>query len=139
MDSGNTVTRARRHRHETTFTIERQTDAYGTTRLILRGELDAATRGDLRTALRAEELGGAAIVVVLDQLDYLDSAGIAELMSASADARSAGRRFTVTPGIGNARLVLWIAGVLGELCAAPTCSRGPSAPRSGRIPGCATT
>jgi anti-anti-sigma factor len=118
MDSGSPGTRPRRHGHDTNFAIERQTDADGTTRLILRGELDAATRGDLHAALRAEEHAGAAIVVVLDQLDYLDSAGIAELMRARTEARRAGRRFAVTPGTGNARLVLWIAGVLDDLCAA---------------------
>lgn len=117
MDSASSVTGPGRHGHDTRFAIDRQTDADGTTRLILCGELDVATRGDLHAALRAEERGGAAVVVVLDQLGYVDSAGIAELMRASLDARSAGRRFAVTPGTGNARHVLWIAGVLGELCA----------------------
>jgi len=116
MDSRSYVARSARHGHETTFAIERQTDGNGTTRLILYGELDAATRGDLRTALRAEQRAGAAVVVVLDQLSYLDSAGIAELIDASTHARRTGRRFAVTPGTGNARHVLWITGVLGQLC-----------------------
>lgn len=116
MDSTSSVTQPGRDGHDTTFAIERQIDADGTMRLILRGELDVLTRADLHAALQAEERAGTAIVVVLDQLDYLDSAGISELMRASTAARSAGRRFAVTSGTGNARHVLWIAGVLGELC-----------------------
>ena len=70
--------------------------------------------------LRAEQRSGAGVVVVLDQLDYLDSAGIGELVESCDRARADGRRFAVTPGSGNVRRVLWISGVLSRLCDAGT-------------------
>jgi anti-anti-sigma factor len=98
------------------FGIERRTEADGTARLILRGELDLATQADLREALLAEQRAGTSVVVVLDQLEYLDSAGIGELVDGCERARSGGRRFAVTPGTGDVRRVLLISGVLGRLC-----------------------
>jgi anti-sigma B factor antagonist len=106
------------HRGRGTFGIERRTEVDGTARLILRGELDVATQGELREALLAEQRSGTAVVVVLDQLDYLDSAGIGELVVGRERARRGGRRFAVTPGTGNVRRVLWISGVLDQLCGA---------------------
>jgi anti-anti-sigma factor len=102
------------------FGIERHREADGTARLILHGELDLAGQEELRQALMAEQQSGAAVVVVLDQLDYLDSAGIGELVESCDQARADGRRFTVTPGSGNVRRVLWISGVLSRLCAGAT-------------------
>jgi anti-anti-sigma factor len=102
------------------FHVERRLDADGTVRLILRGELDLDGQDELREALRAEQRSGAGVVVVLDQLDYLDSAGIGELVDSCDRARADGRRFAVTPGSGNVRRVLWISGVLSRLCDAGT-------------------
>jgi anti-anti-sigma factor len=102
------------------FHIERRRDADGTARLILRGELDLDGQEELRAALRAEQHAGAGVVVVLDQLDYLDSAGIGALVDSCDRARAEGRRFAVTPGSGNVRRVLWISGVLSRLCDAGT-------------------
>jgi anti-anti-sigma factor len=96
------------------FSIERRREG-GTTRLILHGELDLAGREVLREALNHEERSREALVVVLDQLDYLDSVGIAELVDSSRRARRDGRRFSVSAGTGNARRVLWISGVLDHL------------------------
>ena len=98
-----------------TFGIERRSEVDGTARLILRGELDVATQGELREALLAEQRSGTAVVVVLDQLDYLDSAGIGELVEGCDRAERGGRRFSVTPGTGNVQRMLWISGVLGQL------------------------
>lgn len=102
------------------FHIERRLDADGTVRLILRGELDLDSQEELREALEAEQRSGSGVVVVLDQLDYLDSAGIGELVDSCDRARADGRRFAVTSGSGNVRRVLWIAGVLSRLCDAGT-------------------
>ena len=118
MDTTDSLVRPGGYRHRTSFDIERRSDADGTARLILRGELDLASRGDLHEALVAEQRAGTAVIVVLDQLEYLDSAGIGELVEASRRARSAGLRFAVTPGLGNARRVLCISGALTQLCGA---------------------
>ena len=87
-------------------------------RLILGGELDTVSRDVLRAALMAEERAGTAVVVVLDQLEYIDSAGIAELLRASEHAGRAGRRFAVTPGSANVARVLRISGALELLSVA---------------------
>jgi anti-anti-sigma factor len=124
MDTAESSARPGGNRHRTSFDIERRSDADGTARLILRGELDLASRDDLREALVAEQRAGTPVIVVLDQLDYLDSAGIGELVEASRRASSAGGRFAVTPGVGNVRRVLCISGALTQLCA----SRDPAEP-----------
>ena len=98
--------------------IECRRDADGTVRLILGGELDTVSRDVLRAALMAEERAGTAVVVVLDQLEYIDSAGIAELLRASEHAGRAGRRFAVTPGSANVARVLRISGALELLSVA---------------------
>ena len=116
MDTANLSGQSGAHRDGRNFDIERRSEADGTARLILRGELDLATQGDLREALLAEQRAGTAVVVVLDQLDYLDSAGIGELVEGCERARRAGRDFAVTPGTGNVRRVLWISGFLSQLC-----------------------
>jgi anti-sigma B factor antagonist len=101
------------------FSIDRRSDASDSVRLVLHGEIDLATCGHLREALEAENNAGREVVVVLDQLDYLDSAGIGVLLEACRVAREAGRSFTVTPGGGHVRNVLWISGVLDHLSGAP--------------------
>ena len=97
------------------FSVERR-DEGGTIRLILHGELDLGSERTLRDELLRAERCSAELVVVLDQLDYLDSAGIGELLQSCRRARRGGGRFSVTPGAGNVRRVLWISGVLNELC-----------------------
>jgi anti-anti-sigma factor len=116
MDKASAQARTGRQEDARNFGIERRTEVDGTARLILRGELDMATQGDLHEALLAEQRAGTSVVVVLDQLDYLDSAGIGELVDGSERARSRGRRFAVTPGTGDVRRVLLVSGVLGRLC-----------------------
>ena len=116
MDTASSIGRSAGDGGETNFGIERRSEADGTARLILRGELDMATQDALREALLAEQRAGSAVVVVLDQLDYLDSAGIGELVEGCDRARRGGRDFAVTPGTGNVRRVLWISGFLTHLC-----------------------
>jgi anti-sigma B factor antagonist len=129
MDTASSPGRSGGPGGETNFGIERRSEADGTARLILRGELDLATQGDLREALLAEQRAGTAVVVVLDQLDYLDSAGIGELVEGCQRARRAGRDFAVTPGTGNVRRVLWISGLLSHLCGATESAAEREAPR----------
>jgi anti-anti-sigma factor len=127
MDMAQSVGRSNGRGYEAGFAIERRSDPDGTARLILRGELDLASQSDLRDALVAEQRAGTAVIVVLDQLDYLDSAGIGELVKASKCARRVGRPFVVTPGTGNVRRVLWISGALSELSGA---GRDPAEPET---------
>jgi anti-anti-sigma factor len=126
MDTASASGRSGGPRGVTNFGIERHSEGDGTARLILRGELDLATQGHLREALLAEQRAGTAVVVVLDQLDYLDSAGIGELVEGCDRARRGGRDFAVRPGTGNVRRILWISGFLTHLCGAtePAAERG---------------
>jgi anti-sigma B factor antagonist len=100
------------------FAIERRPADDGAVRLVLHGELDVATQERLRSAILAEEPSGRPIVVILDDLEYLDSAGIGVLLEALRRAQREGRSFRVTPGLGNARHVLDVVGLLDELCGA---------------------
>ena len=129
MDAAGSIGRSDDHGGGTNFGIERRSEADGTARLILRGELDLATQHALREALLAEQRAGSAVVVVLDQLDYLDSAGIGELVEGCERARRAGRDFAVTPGTGNVRRVLWISGLLTHLYGAFESAAERDAPR----------
>jgi anti-sigma B factor antagonist len=129
MDTASALGRSGGPRGVTNFGIERYSEGAGAARLILRGELDLATQGDLREALLAEHRAGTAVVVVLDQLDYLDSAGIGELVEGCDRARRGGRDFAVTPGTGNVRRVLWISGFLNHLCGATEPAADRPAPR----------
>jgi anti-anti-sigma factor len=134
MGTANSSGQPAAHRGGGTFGIERRTEGDGTARLILYGELDLATQGDLREALMAEQRSGTAVVVVLDQLDYLDSAGIGELVEARERASKRGQRFAVTPGGANVRRVLWISGVLDHLCSATEPPPERRAPRAAIAP-----
>ncbi|MEA2229249.1 MAG: anti-sigma factor antagonist [Solirubrobacteraceae bacterium] len=100
------------------FSVERQHEADGTVRLILRGEIDLAARDGLRAALDRERHAGTPVLVVLDQLEFIDSTGIAELVDARRRAVAAGAPFAVTPGTGHVRHVLWVSGLLTHLCGA---------------------
>ena len=110
--------RSRRVAGLSRFAIERRPSDDGAVRLVLHGELDVASCDRLRAAIEAEEPSGRPIVVVLDDLEYLDSAGVGILLSALRRAQREGRRFRVTPGLGNARHVLDVVGLLDELCGA---------------------
>lgn len=101
---------------DASFRIDRRRDTDASVRLVLHGALDLAARDELRAALAAEQRAGMAVIVVLDHLDYLDSTGIGVLLAGLEQARRGGRRFTVTAGVGNARHVLNITGVLDHLC-----------------------
>lgn len=114
METGGRVGSATRD-ERAGFGIERRRGRDGTVRLILGGELDVVSRDALHAALVAEERAGTAVVVVLDQLDYIDSAGIAELLRAGEHAARSGRRFAVTPGSVNVARVLQISGALERL------------------------
>jgi anti-anti-sigma factor len=104
--------------------IERRRDADGTVRLILTGALDTAGCGRLCGGLMAERHVSTGVVVVLDQLEYIDSAGVAELLRAGELATRDGRYFAVTPGSANVACVLRITGALDQLRIASD-GRGP--------------
>ena len=80
--------------------------------ITLSGELDADTAGRLRTLL-AEQLRAGASPVVLDlcELSFIDSAGLAALISASKGARRAGVELVLTGPVPAVRKVMKLTGV----------------------------
>ncbi|MFL5893958.1 MAG: anti-sigma factor antagonist [Thermoleophilaceae bacterium] len=84
----------------------------GTTRLVLQGELDLATREVLRTELDAAEASAPKLLVIdLRELSYMDSAGLAELVGAAHRAQSGGRRVALVKGPEPIERTLDVAGV----------------------------
>jgi anti-sigma B factor antagonist len=66
--------------------------------VVLRGELDLATAGVLADRLRRAQGRRETIVLDLDELAFIDAAGLRVVLTAAADARRDGWGFTVTRG-----------------------------------------
>jgi anti-anti-sigma factor len=66
--------------------------------LAVHGELDLATVDELRARLEALRLAGRAVVLDLDELQFMDSTGIRLILQAAEDARRDGWDFAVTRG-----------------------------------------
>ena len=72
-------------------------------RVRLRGELDLATADLLADRLRRLREHGAPVLLDVDELAFIDAAGIRVILSAAHDARNDGRAFAVTHGSGPVR------------------------------------
>jgi anti-sigma B factor antagonist len=67
-------------------------------RLALRGELDLATADLVAARLRGLREHGETVVLDLDELEFIDAAGLRVILRAAHDARTDGWAFTVTRG-----------------------------------------
>ena len=67
-------------------------------RLAVRGELDLATADAVADRLRALRERGETVLLDLDELSFMDAAGLRVVLSAADDARNDGWSFTVTRG-----------------------------------------
>ena len=66
-------------------------------RILVHGEMDLSTSGMVdREVRRAEASDAASIVLDLDQLEFLDAAGVQMLLDASARSRTDGDRLRIT-------------------------------------------
>ena len=81
------------------------------------GELDLATAERLARALEQVEARSALRELVLDYsgLDFVDSTGLQLLLDADVRAERSGWRLVVVAGDGEARRLLVLADVLGQL------------------------
>jgi anti-anti-sigma factor len=70
----------------------------GRVRVRLTGELDLATADTVTARLRALRERGAAVLLDLDELQFMDASGIRVILTAARDAESDGWAFAVTPG-----------------------------------------
>lgn len=84
--------------------------------LELHGELDLVGAPVLATELGRAELGERSIIVLdLEDLQFIDSAGLRVILAASQRARERGDEFAVTPGSAQVQRLLDIAGVSEHL------------------------
>src|SRR3954452_4616289 len=75
------------------------------------GELDLASSSLLRAPLQDVQATGAAVVLELDGLTFVDSAGVGVIVQAWETARRASRSFRCTPGRPAVQRTLQVAGL----------------------------
>lgn len=83
--------------------------------LVLAGELDFGTVGQVQQRLAELRDGGRATVLDLDRLTFMDSTGIRLVLTACQDSRERGWSFHVTRGSERVRHVLEAAQVIDRL------------------------
>jgi anti-sigma B factor antagonist len=85
-------------------------------RMTIIGELDLATAPEFEQALtEVEATDVAAIVVDLDELEFLDSTGLCALLAADARSRADGGRLTLTRGSPPVRRLFELVGADSRL------------------------
>jgi anti-anti-sigma factor len=86
--------------HETIdFRMREVFEGPDTLRLVLSGELDLAVAGMLGDRLRQLRRAGCDVRLDLAQLDFIDSTGLRELITALAESRSDGWRLEIDPQV----------------------------------------
>lgn len=84
--------------------------------LALHGELDLAGAPLLERKIESDELDATGMVVLdLQDLQFIDSAGLRVLLSAHERSRERGHKFALTHGSQQVERLLTIAGVSGYL------------------------
>ena len=87
----------------------------GRLRVRLRGELDLATAPALADRLRELGARGERVLLDLDELAFMDAAGIRLLLAAADDADREDRAFALTPGSGPVRRLFELVARDGRL------------------------
>ncbi len=84
--------------------------------LALHGELDLASAPRLQSEIESDTVDAAGIVVLdLDDVHFIDSAGLRVVLAAHERAVERGQRLALTPGSPQVQRLLSIAGVDGHL------------------------
>lgn len=83
--------------------------------LILSGELDLASAGDLEPVILRICGDVSALVLDLSRLTFMDSNGLRPILLAGSLCRERGCEFSVIPGQHNIQHLLEITGTLGEI------------------------
>jgi anti-sigma B factor antagonist len=89
--------------------------AEGRTVLELHGELDLAAAPVLAEEIERAQAEAQIVVLDLEDLDFIDSAGLRVILAAHDRANGAQREFAVTPGSEQVQRLLKIAGVSDHL------------------------
>jgi anti-sigma B factor antagonist len=93
------------------FSFTEADEPGGTLRLLLRGELDMTGVEPLRRRLEQARREGRAVLLDLEGLRFVDSAGIMLFVNASADARQDGWSVAFTAPDGEVERVLRLTGL----------------------------
>ncbi len=83
----------------------------GTLKVGLEGELDVYGAGDLHNQLRRAETGSTDIVIDLSRLEFIDCAGLHQLVEACERARLRGGRLSLVRGPNNVHRVFALTGL----------------------------
>ncbi len=84
--------------------------------LTLHGELDLLGAPRLQSEIESEALDAAEVVVLdLDDVQFIDSAGLRVVLAAHERTAERGQRLALTPGSPQVQRLLSIAGVNGRL------------------------
>jgi anti-sigma B factor antagonist len=98
-------------------------------RLILSGELDHASAGDLEPViLRICGDGAATIILDLNRLTFIDSSGLRLILLAANLCRENECEFSVVPGQQNIQHLLEISGSFAQIPLIPTKRTGVATP-----------
>lgn len=87
-----------------------ETAGDGTVTVELEGELDVYSAGDLYNQLREAEAGARDMVVDLSGLEFIDCAGLHQLVEACHRAEARGGRLTLVKGPQNVQRVFMLTG-----------------------------
>jgi anti-sigma B factor antagonist len=96
-------------------------------RLMLSGELDSATAGELEGVILRICGDGHAVVLDLSRLTSMDSSGLRLILLARSLCRECGSEFSVIPGERNIHHLLEISGTLERISVQPLQSRSRQA------------
>ncbi|MGH2866142.1 MAG: STAS domain-containing protein [Solirubrobacteraceae bacterium] len=97
---------------DTPFQIQRVTDEQGVV-LKLRGELDLSTVPELERLLaECEREGPSDVVLDLEQVEFMDSTGLAVIIRAGQAAQANGHQLRLSPGSPQVQRLFKLTGVL---------------------------
>ena len=103
------------------FQIEQSTDASGTIRLQLHGELDLAVAPFLTARLAELKATHSSVRLDLSRLEFMDSTGLGTVLTAVLDARRDGWRLEIEPTLARAvQRIIEVSGVSPYLWPEPT-------------------
>jgi len=100
------------------------------------GEIDISTVSQLRESLFEQADNGSDVIVDLDQISFIDSAGLGALVGASRRAEASGGSLHAVCGQPHTKKLLWLTGVdrripleesLEQALSSVASSRDPSA------------
>jgi anti-sigma B factor antagonist len=98
------------------FAIVRHAPAPGRLRIVVRGELDLSHAAELKSLLERELAAGTTVLLDLSAVDFIDSTGLAAIVTALSHSRDSGCELQLYSNLQpQARRLMELTGVLGML------------------------